>query len=234
MTTPDGAVLRESLWEGRRNDYGNLASLLVANTMSGAAMLLRRQVAELALPFPQTPTVQYHDHWLALAALASGEVRYVDRPLYDWVQHPGAVSGGAGTESGARGASGAASAATTGRWRTAYFCAFVPRQVQALTLLMRCSSALTPRKRRALRWFVASERSPALLLWLTLRPLRALYGRGETLATELTLVRGIVWKWLLRLVVTPLGDSPRLRADACFPDPPAIDEPRLRRWRTGR
>jgi hypothetical protein len=221
LVTPDGQVLRESLWEGRRNDYRNLASVLVANTMPGAAMLLRRQVAELAMPFPETPAVQYHDHWLALVALASGAVRYVDRPLYDWVQHPGAASGAA-TESPA------------GRWRASYFCGFVPRQVQALTLLMRCHEVLTPRKRRALRWFVASEHSPAHFIWLTLRPLRFLAGRGETLGSELTLVRGIVWKWLLGVAVRTLGRSVHLPVDARFPDPPALDQPRLRRWRTGR
>jgi hypothetical protein len=221
LVTPDGYVVRESLWEGRRNDYRNLASLLVANTMSGAAMLLRRRVLEMAMPFPQTPAVQYHDHWLALVALASGEVRYVDQPLYDWVQHPGAVTS-------------AARASDVSRWRAAYFCGVVPRQVQALTLLLRCGAVMPARKRRALRWFLASDRSPAHFIWLTLRPLRRLAGRGETMGTELTLVRGIVWEWLLSLAVRPLGRRPRLRVDACFPDPPAFDQPRLRRWRTGR
>jgi hypothetical protein len=221
LVSREGRVLRSSLWQGRRNDHRNLASLLVANTIPGAAMLLRRQVAEMAMPFPQTPTVQYHDHWLALVALASGEVRYVEEPLYDWVQHPGAMSAPTNPSG-------------VSRWRAPYFCGFVPRQVQALTLLIRCRSLLTPRKRRALAWFVASERAPAKFAWLAVRPLRLLVGRSETLGSEVTLVRGIVWKWLLSLAVRPLGSSPRLRADARFPNPPALDQPRLRRWRTGR
>lgn len=221
LVTSGGEVLRGSLWEGRRNEYRNLASLLIANTVPGAAMLMRREVAALALPFPHTPNVEYHDHWLALVALASGEVTYVDRPLYDWVQHPGAMSAASGRSE-------------TSRWRAAYFCAYMPRQVQALTLLMRCRSALTPRKRRALRWFVASERGVVPFLWLALRPLRLLVGRGETLGAELGLARGIVWRWLLGTALRALGGSPRLPADTRFPDPPAFDQPRLRRWRSGR
>ena len=51
----DGRVLRETMWEGRRNNHTNLASLLVANTITGAATLFRRELAELALPFPEAP-----------------------------------------------------------------------------------------------------------------------------------------------------------------------------------
>ena len=38
--------------------------MLVANTITGAATLFRREVAELALPFPDTPGLPFHDHWL--------------------------------------------------------------------------------------------------------------------------------------------------------------------------
>ena len=67
--------------------WGLIASLLIANTVTGAASLFRREVGELALPFPQPPGTQYHDHWVALVAMACGEIAYVDRPLYDYVQH---------------------------------------------------------------------------------------------------------------------------------------------------
>ena len=93
LVTAEWHVLRDTLWRGRRNNHDDLASMLVANTITGAAMLFRRDVAELALPFPDTPGFQFHDHWLAAVALAAGEVAYVDRPLYDYVQHPGAVFG---------------------------------------------------------------------------------------------------------------------------------------------
>ncbi len=88
-----GQVLRETMWRGRANNHTDLAALLTANTVTGAATLFRRELAALALPFPDLPGLQFHDHWLAVVALASGSVAYVDRPLYDYVQHGGAVFG---------------------------------------------------------------------------------------------------------------------------------------------
>jgi hypothetical protein len=219
LVADDGRVVRESLWEGRRNEWGNLASLLVANTIPGAAMLLRRTLLQTALPFPDIPGFHYHDHWLALSALAAGDVRYVDRPLYDYVQHDAAVMGDAGRPAvhavgGSRGL------------RDAYFGGVVPREVQARTLLLRASDTLTPRRRRALEWFLAASRSPVAFAWLALRPLRSLAGRGETLGGEAALARGIAWRWVI-------GRFARGAADARFPDPPRFEQPRLRRWRGG-
>ena len=48
----DGRLLSNTYWSRRRNNYTNLASLLVANTVTGAASLFRRELLELALPFP--------------------------------------------------------------------------------------------------------------------------------------------------------------------------------------
>ena len=227
LVTPEGRMLRETLWQGRRNDYRNLASLLVANTVPGASMLFHRQVAELALPFPNAPGAWYHDHWLALVALASGELAYVDRPLYDYVQHAGAVSGHLVERKQAPGAAGSRGL------RSAYFGGFLPRQVQAQTLLLRCAPELSARKRRALRWFIASASSPPAFAWLAGRPLRRLIGRDETLGGEFALVRGIVWRWLLMALVGRARKPGRRLADASFPDPPRFEQPRLRRWRAG-
>jgi glycosyltransferase involved in cell wall biosynthesis len=222
LVAGDGRVLRDSLWRGRRNDFRNLASMLIANTVPGAAMLFRRELLDLALPFPDAPGVQYHDHWLALVALCRGELAYVDRPLFDWVQHGAAVSGGSKRsvlEVGSRG------------WRAAYFGGFVPREVLAQTLLLRLGGRLPARKRRALGWFAAAERSPGAFAWLALRPLRRLFGRDETLGGESALVRGILWRWLLVLAVGR-AERPGGRAyDASFPDPPRFEQRRLRRWR---
>src|SRR5207248_10245457 len=93
LVTAEGDVLRETLWRGRSNNHTNLASLLIANTITGAASLMRRDAVARALPFPETNGYKFHDHWLSLVALASGRISYVDRPLYDYVQHPGAVFG---------------------------------------------------------------------------------------------------------------------------------------------
>ena len=230
VVSPDGRVMRESLWTGRRNEHSNIASLLVANTIPGAAVLFRREIAELALPFPEAPGWPFHDHWIALVALASGDVAYVDRPLYDYVQHGRAVVGqaaGARTpRSSPRGSRG---------WRAGYFYGYLPRAVQAETLLARCSRRLSPQKRRALERFAAADRGRLALAWLAARPLRRLAGRGETLGTESELAKGIVWRHLVR-VLAGRHERPDGRAyDASCPplDAGTLGHQRLGRWLAG-
>ncbi len=228
----NGRVLRDSLWRGRRNDHTNLASLLVANAIPGAAMLFRRSVAALALPFPEAPGVPYHDHWLALVALSSDKIAYLPRPMYDYVQHTGAVSGDL-IESARAAGRGRRPLRRSRGWRSAYFGGYVMREAFALTLLMRCDAMLTPRKRRALRWFVAAGRSPLAFVWLAVRPLRRVAGRDETLGGEVALAAGVAWRWLLALAVIGARRPGRRAYDASFPDPPSFEQRRLRRWRAG-
>jgi hypothetical protein len=222
----DGHVLRETLWKGRRNNYTNLASLLIANTITGAAMLFRREVADLALPFPGTPGLQFHDHWLGLVALAAGDVTYVDRRLYDYVQHAGAVFGE--VTSGKR--RGGTRGVLRGG-RGAYFLGYLPREVQAQVLLVRGGARLTASKRRVLERYAASARSPGAFAWLATRPLRALVGRNETLGSETELVHGIIWRWLVVLLAQGARRPGRRPLDASFPEPLSFEQKRLRRWR---
>ena len=64
------------------------------NTVTGAATLFRRELLERTLPFPpRHGPHSFHDQWIALVALATGRLAYVDRPLYDYVQHRSAVLG---------------------------------------------------------------------------------------------------------------------------------------------
>jgi glycosyltransferase involved in cell wall biosynthesis len=211
-----GRVLRDTLWRGRRNNHTDIVSLLIANSITGAASLFRREVAELALPFPDTPGLTFHDHWIGLVALAAGEVAYVDRPLYDYVQHSGAVFG-------------EVTHAATPRLRPvleqlrgAYFRGYLSRAVLAEALLLRCGGRLTAGKRRALQRVLAAERDPLAWLWLALRPLRALAGRNETLGSEAALAAGIAWRRAAGL----LGAG-----DASLPGLLSYQQTRLRRWR---
>jgi glycosyltransferase involved in cell wall biosynthesis len=237
LVEADGRVLRETLWQGRSNNHTNLASMLIANTITGAASVFRRELLELLLPFPDSPGFQFHDHWLAVAALAAGDVAYVPRPLYDYVQHRGAVFGH--VTHGQRDIP--ARAPSPGRvidslrglplrWRGAYFYGYLAREVQAQALLVRCDGRLVPSKRRALERFVSADRSSVALLWLALRPLRLLGGRTETLATEFELARGVVWKrladWATRRRLPAITAM-----DAGPPPPDAFSQKRLRRWR---
>ena len=146
--------------------------MLIANTVTGAASLMRREVAEGALPFPEVPGEQYHDHWLGLVAMSLGEIAYVDRPLYDYVQHGGALLGHAAANAGVTGG-GARGAELIERFssqrirryfsdsRGAYFRGYVRLQVLATVLLARFGGRMALGRRRALRRFIRAERSPA-------------------------------------------------------------------------
>jgi len=226
-----GRLLRETLWRGRRNNSTNLTSMLIANTVTGAASLFRREVAELALPFPDCPGLEFHDHWLALVALASGALAYVDRPLYDYVQHGRAIVGKGSSSDNPHQRRPALRKPRLREWRAAYFLGYVPGAMRARTLLLRCSERLTPAKRRGLERYLAAESTAVGLAWFLSRPARLLIGRTETLGGEWEVAVGIVWAHLARLVARVPRWPDRLTLDTRFPDPPSFDQKRLRRWR---
>lgn len=216
LVTENGALVRESLWAERRPNHTDLTSLLVAGGVTGAAMLMRRTVADAAVPFPDTPGMDFHDHWIALVALAHGEIAYVDRPLYDYVQHGEAVFGRRDEPIPE------AMRRLPSRWRAAYFGGYLQRVVFAEALLARCRSVMGEDKRRALRRYLAAQRSPLGPAWLAARSLRRLAGRTETVGSEGDLAAGLLWRR-----VAGLGRDTR------SPDAWTFQQKRLRRWRWG-
>jgi len=93
-----GTLLSPTYWTTRENNYTNLTTLLLANTVTGAASLFRSELLEYILPFPQRMTGHYHDHWIASVAIAMGELAYVDRALHAYRQHDDNVIGHYTTE----------------------------------------------------------------------------------------------------------------------------------------
>ena len=234
LVRPDGRVLSETMWRGRRNNYTNMASMLIANTITGAASLMRREVADLALPFPLTPGLQFHDHWIAVVALAAGDVAYVDRPLCDYVQHPGAVLGRPDKGDGGGGRLAVLRGGEFDRWRQRYYFGYLAREIQAQAALARCEGRLTGAKRSALRRYVDAQHSLTGPLWLAARgPLRALAGRGETKRTEWELVQGILWRRLIAARARREPWSGGKVLDAAYPplEPTGFEQRGLRRWR---
>ncbi|MBN8867467.1 MAG: glycosyltransferase [Solirubrobacterales bacterium] len=201
LVREDGTVIADTYWTVRQNNHTDLTSMLVANTVTGAASIFTREVAHLALPFPEVPGEQYHDHWLALVALSIGEIAYVDRPLYDYVQHGGAVLGhekaNAGLQSlGLRRLDPRRWREILGGWGSAYFDVYLRLKAISRLLLDRCGPAMSRSKRRAMERFDHSDRSVTALLWLAARPLRRFFGHGETMGMERVLVRGILYRHL--------------------------------------
>lgn len=62
----------------------NPLTLLMANMVSGHAMLFDRSVLEAAQPFPRD---LFHDWWLASVAASAGRVAFVDQCLVQYRQH---------------------------------------------------------------------------------------------------------------------------------------------------
>jgi glycosyltransferase involved in cell wall biosynthesis len=225
-----GELIANTYWSKRRNNYTNIASLLIANTVTGAASLLRRDLVGRALPFPQRHGHPFHDHWLALLALATGRIAYVDRPLYDYVQHHHAAIGHARANTGVpRGPRALAARVrrvassprrTFANWRAIYFYD-VLRLAQFVSVLERREGdRIEPRKRRALRRVTNAERSPAAFCSLAARRLRSLAGRNETMGAEGALLRGIAWRHAVALISGRRRPLPRIRGEARTPSLP--------------
>ena len=88
-----GKILSETFWVDRQNNSSNLAAMMIANTVTGAASLFRASLLADILPFPKPVGPAFHDHWIGLVALLKGDIGYIDTPLYDYVQHTTGVIG---------------------------------------------------------------------------------------------------------------------------------------------
>ncbi len=211
----EGMVVSDTYWTRRRNNSTDLLSLLIANTVSGAASLFRRELLEYALPFPELGPGGFHDHWIALVALALGDLAYVEAPLLDYVQHDAASIGHSRANRGGaprRDLHGWAetlgrlrSGELARRWRAAYDDVYLRIAAEAAVLEERCGGQMTPAKRHAARRIAAADRSPLAVPWLQLRSLRRHLGRDETMGVERGLARGIAWHQLSRVRARTLG-----------------------------
>jgi hypothetical protein len=144
-------------------------------------------------------------------------VAYVDRPLYDYVQHAAnalghhapplqglaagagawwsALGGGAGDGASLRSRAGA----LKGRWRAVYEADVLRLQMMATLLEMRGGGRLSKGKRRVLRRIQRLDRSPLAYGWLVLRGLLR-RGPGQvTLGVERKLAGAILWRRLTLL-----------------------------------
>ncbi len=223
----DGSIVADSYWERRANNHTSMLSLLAANAVTGAASLFPRSLLDDALPFPPGQFAHFHDHWLALTARALGDIRYVDRPLYDYVQHGAATLGHANATSTTR----LRERLTRRRgarerirmWRMHYFVDVCRLMQFAAVLEMRCGPRMPRARRRALARFLSADRSAARTATLAVRGLRDLKReRPQTLGAEWMLSLALVWRRMLALTAR---DRPQraLRLDAV---PPTVLDPR--------
>lgn len=65
----------------------SLPALLLDNQVTGSLAVFRREVLDLAVPFPRPTPAAYHDHWLGVVAAGSGRIRFLVDDVQDYVQH---------------------------------------------------------------------------------------------------------------------------------------------------
>ena len=229
IVRPDGEPLAETYWSRRRNNHSDLSSLLLANSVTGAASLCRRGLLDYALPFPPGQFTHFHDHWVALTALALGDIAFVDRPLYDYVQHGEAVLGHAKANQVTAFRERLESLRAlpknprerVGRWRMRYFVDGCRLMQFGTILKMRCGERMSARKRRALDRFMRADRSPLALTHFLPRTVREQIGPPETLGAELGLLLAFAWRHML--VASTRGlESPRRRLRIDARPPPSL------------
>jgi glycosyltransferase involved in cell wall biosynthesis len=216
----DGALISDTWWSRRRNNHSDLHSLLVANSVTGAASLFERGLLDYALPFPPAQFAHFHDHWSALTALSLGPIAFVAQALYDYVQHGDASLGHAAANQIVslrdRLMRRRALQERVRMWRLHYFVDVWRLRQFATVLMMRCGPAMPASKRRTLQRFLDADESPTGLLELGLRGARELVGTPETLGADLGLFNAVAWR---RLVALSARQRPqrRLRLDALPP-----------------
>jgi glycosyltransferase involved in cell wall biosynthesis len=188
IVSPEGELVQPSYWTERRNNYTNFGSLLIANSVTGAASMFRREVLDDALPFPPRLARAFHDHWVAVVAMARGELAYVDEPLYDYIQHHDAVIGHSMANKKPRPIRQhlvERLRKPTGGSRIVYFYDWHQQLLFGEVVRLRCWDRMTPAKRRVVRRLLSADSGVSGLTWLLSRRARRLWGNDETLDREL-------------------------------------------------
>jgi glycosyltransferase involved in cell wall biosynthesis len=205
----DGALLSPTFWPRGRPDDARLEELLLTSAVTGASCLFRRRALDCALPFPPPVGAAYHDRWIALICCVLGGVAYVDRPLYDYVQHPGTTLGHSGVTEPSRFENESRAGALRRRlrhlrqrrfhpnWRAAYDEVLIRSVQEAEVLRLRLGELMSPGERRAVARIARLPHSPSAQAYVLIRYVarapRRLPGREGSLA------RGIAWRRLVRM-----------------------------------
>ena len=226
----DGTVRSETFWSRRPNNSTDLISLILANSIPGSAALYRSAILEQALPFPPDYGRLFHDHWLAIMAFAAAGARYLDRPLFDYVQHEGSALGHEGRDDRNPKRRGSRAKLRIARrqpeffhrhWSNAYFHECCRASFFARVVLLRCGPGLTARDSRALEHLTEIQNSAIALAWVAGRRLGRRPGRDETLGAGGRILRAMLWRRCLEWVSARSQHPPAwLPSQAALPADP--------------
>lgn len=98
MVDAAGKEIAPSVWQNEQRDVNQLNpnKVIMRNPVTGCAMMFRRSLAPNILPMPQQPVhppLFFHDAWVALIALDSGQIAGCPKALVKYRQHGGNVVG---------------------------------------------------------------------------------------------------------------------------------------------
>ena len=163
------ACVADTYWGTRRNNHTDLSSLLVANSVTGAASLFPRALLDDALPFPPGP-VRALPRPLARARRAGARATSRSSTGRSTTTSSTATRRSAtppptACRACATGSAGCAAtrASAIRLWRMHYFVDACRLLQFATVLRLRCGDRMAPAKRRALERFERADRSlPAL------------------------------------------------------------------------
>jgi len=208
LMTPKGEVLANTFWDKRANNYRDYETLLLANTVTGAASLFRRKLLEHILPFPDQLSDLYHDGWIAAIVFALGEIRYIDRPLYVYTQHDSNVIGINSYKVRSTRhfflkflpelfritLRSPDSGSLLKQWQDIYARDVMSLKLVANTVLLRCQGELTSKNRATLLHIANVDASYIGALVMLRRFLRGNNNNRVTLGREAVFLRGLLWR----------------------------------------
>ncbi|MFN0088274.1 MAG: glycosyltransferase [Blastocatellia bacterium] len=200
VVSESGAVLSDTYWATRKNNSTNFCSLAIANSVTGAASLFRSELLGDCLPFPVKVGNLFHDHWIAVMAMVTGKIGYVNEPLYDYVQHGANIIGHIPSARPPlsrmiietfriiRSPEGRRLA------RDIYQTDVLRVRAMAIAALMRAGNRMEKGKRRTLSRLAHFDRSVLSIVWLMLRGLKDRGEKSVTIGAEYHLSMGLLWK----------------------------------------
>lgn len=96
MITSDSEIVTEDLQKRWNHsdlkaiqDFDNPLCFATDNCIAGHALIMKKEIAEAAMPFPDMP----HDLWLGFFTTFHGTIKYLDKPFVKWRQHGNNVTG---------------------------------------------------------------------------------------------------------------------------------------------
>jgi len=167
-----GEVIHPTYWTTRRNNFTELDLLIIANTVTGASSLFRRDLLELLLPFPEKIGDSYHDNFIACTALSLGSIQYVPYPLYDYRQHTGNIFGHKAHDTMSNNLRGIIKIITTAgtvrnvpkavkqillNYQAVYYSDYIRKVHLAYMIDLRCKN-MSEKKRKIIRRFISLEK----------------------------------------------------------------------------